>query len=95
MYRFCRVPFGIISSPFLLAATIDCHLKNCNNEVSETIRKNIYVNNVITGALSCQEAVYLYNVFKQVFKGAAMNLRDWLTNSQEVLNEMTGQTEEI
>ena len=88
MYRFCRVPFGIISSPFLLAATIDHHLKNCNNDVSETVRKNIYVDNVITGTQSCQEAVHLYNVSKQVFKGAAMNLRDWMTNSQEVLNEI-------
>ena len=34
MYRFCRVPFWIISSPFLLAATIDHHLKNGNNDVS-------------------------------------------------------------
>ena len=60
--RFCRVPFGIISSPFLLAATIDHHLKNCKNNVRETIRKNIYVDNVITGTQSCQEAVHLYNV---------------------------------
>ena len=66
MYRFYRVPFGIISSPFLLAATIDHHLKNCNNDVSETIRKNIYVDNVITGTQLCQKAVHLYNVSKQV-----------------------------
>ena len=88
MYRFCRVPFGIISSPFLLAATIDHHLKNCNNDEGETIRENIYVDNVITGTQSIQEAVHLYNVSKQIFKGAAMNLRDWMSNSQEVLNEI-------
>ena len=56
--------------------------------MGETIRKNIYVDNVITGTQSCQEAVHLYNDSKQVFKGAAMNLRDWITNSQEVLNEI-------
>ena len=88
MYRFCRVPFGIISSPFLLAATIDHHLKNCNIDEGETIRENIYVDNVITGTQSIREAVHLYNVSKQIFKGAAMNLRDWMSNSQEVLNEI-------
>ena len=59
--------------------------------MSETIRKNIYVDNVITGTQSRQEAVHLYNLYnvsKQVFKEAAMNLRDWMTNSQEVLNEI-------
>ena len=76
LYRFCRVPFGIKASPFLLAATIDHHLKNCNNGVSETIRKNVYVDNVIPGTQLCQEAVHLYYVSKQVFKGAAMNFRD-------------------
>ena len=49
MYRFCCVPFGIISSPFLLPATIDHHFKNCNNDEGERIRENIYVDNVITG----------------------------------------------
>ena len=88
MYRFCKVPFRIIFSPFLLAATIHHHLKNCNKDVSETIRKNIYMDNVITETQSCQEAVHLYNVSKQVFKGAVMNLRDWMTNSQKVLNEI-------
>ena len=33
-YRFCRVPFGIICSPFLLAATIDHHLKFVNSNTA-------------------------------------------------------------
>ena len=88
MYRFCRVPFGVISSPFLLAATIDHHLKRCNNDIAEKIRENIYVDNVITGTHSSQEAVRLYDVSKQIFKEAAMNLRDWTSNSQDVLGEI-------
>uniref|UniRef100_A0A914W835 Peptidase aspartic putative domain-containing protein n=1 Tax=Plectus sambesii TaxID=2011161 RepID=A0A914W835_9BILA len=37
VYRFCRVAFGIISSPFLLAATIQHHLQQHNTDVAKSI----------------------------------------------------------
>lgn len=85
-YRFCRVPFGIISSPFLLAAVIDHHLHKYGTGIAENISENIYVDNVITGTKSIQEALELYNDSKKIFEGAAMNLRDWMSNSKEVLD---------
>ena len=87
-YRFCRVPFGIISSPFLLAATIDYHLKNSDSYIANNIRDNMYVDNVITGTQTMSEAIEFYNVSKQLFKGAAMSLRDWMSNSEDVLNQI-------
>jgi hypothetical protein len=41
-YRFCRVPFGVVSSPFLLGATIEHHLDTFHNEISNKI-KAIYM----------------------------------------------------
>ena len=43
VYHFCLVPFGIISSPFLLAATIDHHLKTCNSDMRQKELENTYI----------------------------------------------------
>ena len=88
VYRFCRVPFGIISSPFLLGATLDFHLKLYQSDTAENIRENIYVDNVITGAKSAEEAIHFYKNSKQIFAQAAMNLRDWTSNDTTVLDEI-------
>ena len=65
VYRFNRVQFGIISSPFLLAATLDRHLKDYENSVGETVRENIYVDNVVTGKETEKEAVDFYKEGKK------------------------------
>ncbi|CAC5354890.1 unnamed protein product [Mytilus coruscus] len=83
VYRFCRVPFGVISSPFLLAATLDYHLETYKNATAANIRENIYVDNVITGVDSTENAFTLYKEAKQIFSAASMNLREWALNSEK------------
>lgn len=80
-YRFARVPFGVISSPFSLGATIEFHSDSYKTDVSEKLKDDIYVDNVITGANSDEEAIYLYKSAKEIFSQASMNLREWLSNS--------------
>ena len=55
---------------------------------AENIRQNIYVNNVVTGTNSVHEALGFYSESKKIFEGAAMNLRDWTSNSKEVLDKI-------
>ena len=85
VYRFCRIPFGVISSPFLLAAVVYHHLKQVGSPVAERIRRDIYVDNLITGAQTEMEAHKLYIEGKQVFSTASMNLREWASNSEELM----------
>ena len=86
IYRFARVPFGVISSPFLLGATVAHHLDKKANPVAEKIRKNVYVDNVITGMKTPVEAYQFYVEAKNILQEASMNLREWMSNSAEFLN---------
>ena len=87
-YRFCRVPFGIILNPFLLAATPGHHLKIFGSLTAEPIRENIYVDNVITGSESVNDALAFHIEAKHVFQKAGMNLRDGASNSEQVLDKI-------
>ena len=88
VFRFCRIPFGIISSPFLLSATLDFHLKTYNSPVADNIRRDIYVDNVITGTESTEKAEMFYRESKQILSHASMNLRDWTSNDASVRNKI-------
>ena len=88
VYRFCRVPFGLICSPFLLAATIKFHLQKEESSLALHILNNIYVDNPLIGVNSVSEAYKVYSKAKIIFEKASMNLREWNSNSMEFLNSI-------
>ncbi|MCP3663277.1 MAG: DDE-type integrase/transposase/recombinase [Gammaproteobacteria bacterium] len=85
IYRFCRVPFGVISSPHLLAATINHHLIQSNTATARSIQHQFYVDNLIFGAVSMDEAKSLYTEAKEIMAQASMNLREWACGENEVM----------
>ena len=84
-YRFCRILFGVVSSPFLLGATIAYHSRKIDNLLALKIQCDVYVDNIITGAQTITEAKGLYCDKKQMFATASMNLREWVSNSEELM----------
>ncbi|CAC5418971.1 unnamed protein product [Mytilus coruscus] len=66
-YRFCRVPFGIISSTFLLATTVESHLDIYQSPIARKIKDNIYVDNLISGCTSVAESLEFYSEAKYIF----------------------------
>ena len=88
IYRFCRVPFGVISSPFMLAGTIDHHLSTNGSDTAMKLRESLYVDNVISGCDNSDQALEFYKESKSIFSEAAMNLREWNSNSEEFLNSI-------
>jgi len=82
VYRFCRVPFGVVSSPFLLNATLRYHLQQQKTETSNKILQNLYVDNVILEAEDVNVGIKMYLESKDIFQKAGMNLTQWTSNSQ-------------
>ena len=86
--RFTRVPFGMISSPFLLAAAIKHHLTKAATPIAHQIADNMYVDNMITGVETSRQADELYKEAKTFFQSASMNLHEWASNSSEFLQNI-------
>lgn len=54
--RSTRVPSGMISSPFLLGATVKYHLNKAESPVAKKSSDNMYVDNMITGIDTSDQA---------------------------------------
>ena len=86
VFRFTRIPFGIISRQFILAATIVYHLQSKKGPIAKQLMKNLYMGNLITGTNSKDAELQIYEQGKQLFREMSMNLREWGSNSQTLRN---------
>eukprot|EP00794_Sanderia_malayensis_P005856 gene5856-biopygen4856 len=88
--RFTRALFGLVQSPFLLGATIEEHLSSCESNHSteiEEIRRSLYVDDVISGACTVEEAQHLKKTAISVFGEAAFQLHKWHSNMEVLESE--------
>lgn len=67
-HRFRRILFGVISSPFLLAAVIETNLEKVNIKLSKEIKTNIYADNILMTAENKEEANKKFLKSKNIVK---------------------------
>ena len=79
-YRFKAFPFGSTSYPFTLNATVQQHLEHFNSPVSLHMKKNMYVDNVISGTDIEASAVNYYHEARPIVNNVKFNLRSWPSN---------------
>lgn len=93
IFRFTRVPFGVVSSPFLLAATVRKHLLDDGLKMAKEIISNLYVDNVMLTAESSKRAIQKYRETKSLFQSAKMNIREFVSNDSNFNNLLPSEDE--
>ena len=85
--RFTRVVFGLTSSPFLLNGVIARHLELIEPRHPETVaemRKSMYVDDLISGAPTTNEAAELKQDAIEIFDDAKFSLHKWHSNARNL-----------
>ena len=93
--RFTRALFGLAPSPFLLAGVIEQHLDSWSDrrpEIVSEIKKNLYVDDLISGGVSTAKARENKTAATEIFAGAAFELHKWHSNVPELESAETEQS---
>ena len=69
------MPFGATSSPLMLNAVLQYHLRQYNIAVSSDMLSILYVDNIISGCDTEQAAVNYYHAARAIMCEAQLNLR--------------------
>ena len=86
--RFQRLPFGVVSCPFLLQAVILHHLCTFpDDRLAEEMKESFYMDNFFGSADSAEEAVTKSGHACSIMEKAGMQLREWTSSSVEVREE--------
>ena len=83
-YRFRAVLFGATCSPFILNATLLKHLDQCDNKTAEVLKRDLYVDNILSSVDGEDEAVRYFKEARNMMNEAGFNLRSWTSNSRKV-----------
>ncbi|XP_070535295.1 uncharacterized protein [Ptychodera flava] len=84
-YCFKVILFGAVSSPFILNAVVKTHLESHERTPTSTdLENNIYVDNILSGTDSNEDAVEYYEESNHLFESCGFNLRSWSSNCEDI-----------
>ncbi len=81
---FKSILFGATCSPFILNATIQKHLSQFHDPVTQRMKSDLYVDNLASGTDNEDEATTFLNQARTIMTPVQLNLRSWNSNSSKV-----------
>ncbi|OXA50438.1 uncharacterized protein LOC110854180 [Folsomia candida] len=85
VFRHCRVVFGVSSSPFLLASTINHHLDSAREggrEVAQLLKKSLYVDNCIASLDDKEQLEEFVRKSTAIMEQGRFDLRGWIWSGE-------------
>lgn len=91
-YRILRVTFGTASAPYLAVRTLmqvaNDESKDFPAKVAQTIREDFYVDDLMSGSDTVEEAIELSNNISQLLTRGGFILQKWSSNNHEFIEQI-------
>ena len=68
----------------MLNATLQCHLNTFNTPIAHDMKRNLYVDNIISGCDTEEQVIHYYKEARAIMNQAKFNLRSWASNSHQL-----------
>ena len=97
-YQMTRVTFGVAASPYLAVKTLQQTAEDHGKQHPEAkwhIMNSFYVDDLLGGANTQEEAIALYKNLSDILDKASFNLRKWRSSSTEVLKDIPSKVQEL
>ena len=96
-YRMTRVTFGVAASPYLAVRTLQQTAADHGADYPEAVHHiyhSFYVDDLLAGASTEEEAKKLYNSLREILQRGGFNLCKWRSSSPAVLNSIPTELQE-
>lgn len=90
-YQLNTVTFGVKSSPYLALRTVRQLADDENISLplaSETVKRDMYVDDLVTSVSSNRSAFTLYHQLVELFNRGGFQLVKWATNSEKLVEQI-------
>ncbi|GFW32779.1 DUF1758 domain-containing protein [Trichonephila clavipes] len=91
-YKLCIVTYGTASAPYLATRCLfqtGLDLERDDPAVSSLIKESFYIDDLMAGAPSSEEAISLIKPLSNILEARGFHLRKWRSNSSEVLSRIS------